>query len=210
MLGLMHRQILERTGAGALAVALFVASTACGRRSMDERNAPDDRSPRAETREPNTEQRTPTPADAADVSTIDGIIAALYEAVSFQPGGVSDWDRLRSLFHPDGRLIPPRGDEPALQVMDVERFIRLSTAYVDESGMRAQGFHEQEIGRRQDVFGNVAQVFSAYASRRTVDDPEPFARGVNAIQLVRDNGRWWVLSIAWDVETPENPVVGTR
>lgn len=58
-----------------------------------------------------------------DVASIDGIVEALYEAVSFEPGGSPDWERLASLFHPE---IPPHVDEtgsvPVLTVLwDEER-----------------------------------------------------------------------------------------
>src|SRR6185436_15645882 len=59
---------------------------------------------------------TPTPAPAAsaapslparpgDVDTIEHVVAALYEVIS-GPAGPRDWDRFRSLFHRDARLIP--------------------------------------------------------------------------------------------------------
>ena len=37
-------------------------------------------------------------------------------------------------------------------------------------------------------------------------EAEPFARGVNSIQLVRQDGRWWVVTILWDVERPDQPI----
>jgi hypothetical protein len=54
-------------------------------------------------------------------------------------------------------------------------------------------------------FGNIAQVFSSYESRHSVNDP-PFARGINSFQLVYDGTRWWIVSILWDEETPTNPI----
>ena len=47
---------------------------------------------------------------------------------------------------------------------------------------------------------------SAYESLYTPDDPEPFSRGVNTIQLLHDQDRWWVLSIAWSEEDEDNPI----
>lgn len=145
-------------------------------------------------------ERHPAPHD---VASIDAVIAAIYESVSFEPNRAPAWDRLAALFHPDGRLIPPRGDESeVLPVLSVEEFARLSTQYVDETGLRERGFYEREIGRETDRFGSVAHVFSAYESLHTPEDAEPFARGVNSIQLVWDRERWWVLTILWDAERP--------
>lgn len=78
-----------------------------------------------------------TPAVSEDVASVDAIVAAIYEAVSFEPNGMADWERLASLFHPDGRLIPPSGDESELRpVLSVEEFVQRSTEYAEEIGIR--------------------------------------------------------------------------
>lgn len=148
-----------------------------------------------------------TSPEPEDVASIEAIVAALYEAVSFEPNGRPDWKRFASLFHPDGRLIPPRGDETELlPVLSVEEFGRLSTEYAEEVGIRERGFYEREIGRETERFGDIAHLFSAYESFHTSDDAEPFSRGVNSIQLAWDRDRWWILTILWDVERPEAPI----
>ena len=42
---------------------------------------------------------------AADVASVDAIITALYDVISGPAGGKRDWDRFRSLFIPEARLI---------------------------------------------------------------------------------------------------------
>ncbi|MBI3765820.1 MAG: nuclear transport factor 2 family protein [Ignavibacteriales bacterium] len=143
----------------------------------------------------------------ADVMTVDGIVKALYESVSFVSGGQPDYDRLRSVFHPDGRLIPPKGEkETKVHVLDVETFITRSREYVVISGLERKGFAEKEIARRSQAFGSIVQLFSTYESRHVATDPIPIQRGINSIQLLKEGGRWWVVSILWDVERPNNPV----
>lgn len=73
-------------------------------------------------------------------------------------------------------------------------------------GLEQNGFFEREIGRSVDSFGRIAQVFSAYDSRRSVDDAKPFQRGINSIQLLHDGTRWWIVSVFWDSERAENPI----
>lgn len=144
---------------------------------------------------------------SADLASTDAIVRALYEAISFEPNGQPDWDRFASLFHPEGRLIPPRDEESGeLHVLGVEEFAERSSEYVERVGIREKGFSEREIGRETERFGNVAHLFSAYESRHTPDDSEPFSRGINSIQLVHDEIRWWVLSVLWDVERPGTPI----
>jgi len=146
--------------------------------------------------------RVPTPAPD-DVATIDGILAAVYGAISGPAGQPRDWDRFRSVLHPDARLIPtgptPTGSSAAT-VLTVEGYIERATP-----GLEQAGFFENEIGRRTDRYGNVVHLMSAYESLRTVDG-EPFARGVNSFQLFRDGDRWWVMTIFWEAESPGNPI----
>lgn len=69
-----------------------------------------------------------------------------------------------------------------------------------------QGFCERERVNRIDTFGNIAHVWSTYESRWGADDVEPFSRAINSFQLVRCDGRWWVVTIFWDAERPEKPI----
>jgi hypothetical protein len=43
-------------------------------------------------------------------------------------------------------------------------------------------------------------VWSTYESRTAADDPKPFVRGINSLQIVKARGRYWVASILWDDE----------
>lgn len=138
------------------------------------------------------------PADPADVASIDAIVAALYDVISGPAGEKRDWDRMRSLFSAGGRLMPlgPRG----LRVGGVEDYIRVSGPVLEE-----KGFFEREIGRTVEQYGGIAHVFSAYEARNSAGGPV-ILRGINSIQLARHGGRWWVVSVMWQAETPDNPI----
>lgn len=145
--------------------------------------------------------------DRQDFSSIDGIVKALYESVSFNAGGQPDYGRLRSLFRAGARLVPPRTEkETRLSVIDVDTFITRSSEYVVITGLERKGFIEKEVSRRSHSFGMMAQVFSTYESHQSSADSPPISRGINSIQLVKEGGRWWVVSIVWDVERPGNPI----
>ncbi len=147
---------------------------------------------------------TPSTARPQDVESVDAIIAALYDVISGPAGQKRDWDRFRNLFAPGARLIPT-GRRP-----DGSRVIRHMTPdeYATTSGpqLERNGFFEREIGRRTEEFGNITHLFSAYDSKRTAADSVPFARGINSIQLFNDGKRWWVVTIFWDSERPDNPI----
>jgi hypothetical protein len=148
------------------------------------------------------------PAAAAarteDVASIDAIIAALYDVISGPAGQKRDWDRFNSLFVAGARLIPtgrtPQGGVRH-RVMTPQEYAAMSGPVLEE-----RGFFEREIGRTMERFGNVAHVFSAYDSRNAQADPQPFARGINSIQLLQDGERWWVVTIFWDSERADNPI----
>lgn len=149
----------------------------------------------------------PAPADAASV---DAIVAALYASVSHGPDASADFDRMRGIYLYVGMFIPPkRAGASEFSVMDVdalEERLRKAAAERKEKGTPGTGFYEREIARRTDCFGNVCHVFSTYESRHSSTDAKPFERGINSIQLLRDGSRWWIASVAWDAERPDNPL----
>jgi hypothetical protein len=52
-----------------------------------------------------------------------------------------------------------------------------------------------------ELFGHVAQVFSIFEDRISVQDEEPVARGINCFQLVFHNDKWRIVSMIWDHES---------
>ena len=146
----------------------------------------------------------PPAASPADVASADAIIAALYDVISGPAGQKRDWNRFRSLFAPGARLIPTGGaaGQPARAlVWTPEEYVQRAGA-----GLEAGGFFERELGRTTEQFGRIMHAFSTYDSKRKADDAAPFMRGINSIQLLNDGTRWWILSVFWDSERPDNPI----
>jgi len=146
-------------------------------------------------------------ANFADVQSIDAIINAAYDGISGPAGKKRDWDRERSLYFPGARLIPVgmkpgRNDvDLAPNVLDIEGFIARVEPFFEK-----EGFYEKEIARRTEQFGNIAHAWSTYESRHDPNDPEPFMRGINSIQLFNDGNRWWIVNIYWQQESVEHPI----
>ena len=143
-------------------------------------------------------------ANPSDVASVDSTVAALYDVISGPAGKKRDWDRMRSLFIPGARLIPTgkrQSGEISSRVLTVEDYINGSSKALEEGG-----FFEKEIARRTELYGNIAHVFSTYDSRRKAEDPKPFARGINSIQLMNDGKRWWIVTVFWQGEGPDNPL----
>ena len=145
-----------------------------------------------------------TPVAApADVESIDAICKALYASISGPAGQARDWNRVRSLFHRHHKMLPIVRGRSGMQVVALT-----VDDYVQRSGpmLERDGFFEQEQARQVLQFGDLVHVWSTYAGRRALADAEPFLRGINSIQLVREVGRWWVLQIAWEQEADAGPI----
>ena len=143
-------------------------------------------------------------AKAEDVKSPEAVVAAVYSVISGGKGEQRDWDRMRSLFVPDARLIPSvtgkDGHTDAI-FLTVDGYIARSSGR-----MTADGFFERSIHNEMEQFGNIVQVWSTYESRHDPADEKPFARGINSFQLLKDGDRYWVVNIFWDSESPTKPI----
>lgn len=162
--------------------------------------APSARAQDADTARAEPPRSAPVPAD---VAAPDSIIAALYDVISGPAGEARDWDRFRSLFAEDARLltIAHQAGADQLLVLGVDDFIaRAGQAFVQN------GFFERELARETDRYAGVLHAFSTYAAYRTADAEEPIDRGINSIQLFYDGARWYIVTIFWDSEQSGTPL----
>lgn len=159
---------------------------------------------------PALSQEAPAPAAAAaahvpnpaDVETLDGIMAALYDVIS-GPAGPRDWDRFRGLFLPGavmGGAGPARDGVARLRLGTTDDYVRGSGAYFMENA-----FFEREVGRKVQTWGPLTQVLTAYETAETAGGPAT-QRGVNSVTLFNDGKRWWITSITWAGEGPDRPM----
>jgi hypothetical protein len=139
-----------------------------------------------------------------DVESINAIMKALYDVISGPAGQTRNWNRMRSLFLPEAKMVATgtsQTGEIVKRVMTVEDYITRNGPMLEKNG-----FFEQEIFRKQEVYGRIAHCFSTYAAKRNATDAAPFMRGINSIQLYNDGRRWWILSIFWQSESKETPL----
>ncbi len=138
------------------------------------------------------------------VTTIDSTIETLYSVISGEKGEARDWELFNYLFKPNAKLIPSGKKKDGgygIRYMTTEDYINTSGKWLFENG-----FYENELHRKTEVFGHIAQVFSTYESFQSKNDEKPFMRGINSIQLLNDGTRWWIVNIYWAQETEENPI----
>jgi hypothetical protein len=130
---------------------------------------------------------------------LDALIDEFYAIIS-GPAGPRDWSREREILHPQARLMRTGADEsgrPWIRVMTLDEYIADTAPF-----FAADDFHEVEVARRVDRFGNWAHVRSVYEAFVGPAAGETSTRGVNSIQLFHDGERWRVVSVLWDNERP--------
>lgn len=129
----------------------------------------------------------------SDVRSVDSIMKSLYEVISGDPGTPRDWDRFKNLFAPDARLVPTFKDKEG----KTRYRILTPDAYAELFQNRiTQGFHERELHRVTEEFGAIVHVFSTYETKETQTGPVQ-NRGINSIQLLKADDRYYILQIFW-------------
>jgi len=184
-----------------LAVVFWSAAALAQTASQPAASSPEKSQPQQTQALPDLASQVPPPR-ADDVKSLDALLVAIYDVIS-GPAGDRNWNRFRSLFAPQARFTTlNRNPDGSVTVtpLSEDEFIHLAGDL-----FKHQPFYEKAIVNQTQVFGNIAQVFSSYESRHAPNH-KPFERGINSIQLLNDGKRWWVLSILWDVERPDNPL----
>lgn len=142
------------------------------------------------------------PAKYTDVNDIPSIVLSMYTVIS-GPAGKRDWEKFRSLFNPQAKMAAmaslPNGSG-YYATMTPEDYIKNNGAFFEKTG-----FFEESLGQKVYQYGNLATVLSPYQFRLSRDGKIE-KRGVNYIQLAKENGRWWITNLSWQEETPENPI----
>lgn len=138
-----------------------------------------------------------------DAKTIDALIKASYEVVSGEKGAKRQWERDIYLHHPEAVYSYFDKQKGGQRTMTLQEFHKETDAMVFHTD-----FYESEINREVRVFGNIAHVWSTYETRLEKDGKVE-RRGINSIQLIYENDRWYILSWTFCGETDENIIPKT-
>ncbi|AHM62653.1 peptidase M61 domain protein [Flammeovirgaceae bacterium 311] len=150
-------------------------------------------------------EQNPVLISPDDVKSAEAVVKTLYEVIS-GPAGPRDWDRFNGLFKPDAlmaAMVPLQDGKLAFKAFKPNEYKEMNGPYFSNNG-----FFEEEIGREIKYFGEMAHVWSAYHFK-PAPDANPEQRGINSIQLVYDQGRWWISNILWNAERKDNPIPET-
>lgn len=136
-------------------------------------------------------------SEYADVKAqLDRLTSEFFRAVSFEPGEVPPYENIRGLFIDAGLLVKNTSTTP--EVSGVSQFIEPRLAMVRAGDLTR--FREAELSESTQIFGNVAQRFSAYEKSGTMKGVPFEARGMISTQFVATPGGWRMSAMAWDDE----------
>jgi len=139
----------------------------------------------------------------SSLKSVDGVIHALYDAISGPAGHERDWNSFRALFAENARMyisVPDKDNGGvALKTITPEQYAERNKTRLSDIG-----FNEDELYRITNTYGAGAQVFSTYESHYTNQNgEEEISQGINSIQLFFDGERYYVVSIFWDANAKD-------
>lgn len=138
-----------------------------------------------------------------DVKTIDALMKASYEVVSGEKGAKRQWERDNYLHHPKAVYSYLDREQQKQSTMTLQEFHKETDEMVFGTA-----FYESEVNREVRVFGNIAHVWSTYETRLQKDGKVE-RRGINSIQLIYENNRWYIISWTFCGENDKNMIPKT-
>jgi hypothetical protein len=137
-----------------------------------------------------------------DSAAIDAAIATFYQTLFFTSVDQNKYSNLPRLFTTQGVLISAAGDKPYFWT--VQQYVQLAADNFKKQKMETWG--EQETCSQTHIFGKIAQRFSTYKILYVAGGAETIRSGINAIQLIKENSKWLIASVAWDRASDTLPI----
>jgi Putative lumazine-binding len=124
-----------------------------------------------------------------DHKAIRAIIERQFGSLNWSPGTSANWSAFLGDFLPGASLYPAARPAKSQKPEEfVERMRELATT-------KLHSFKEDALGREISVFGNVAVAVCQITENET-----QVTQGIEMMLLVKTDGRWQVVSQAWDTE----------
>jgi hypothetical protein len=129
-----------------------------------------------------------------DLAQLDRLMREFYRVICFEEGGAPDYERMMALFSPHARItrVTPEG----IDHLDVKGFGGLVRELLELGAFTS--FHEREVGRIAHRYGRVYHIASAYETKAFPGALDYLERGVNSLQVLREQDGWRIVSLCWD------------
>ncbi|MGD8454373.1 MAG: alpha/beta fold hydrolase [Phycisphaerae bacterium] len=137
------------------------------------------------------------------LKAVEDVVAELYRRVTIEPGQSPAWDDVRALFQPEA-VIVLRTSRTNTSVFTLDGFIDDFDRFIERANARERGFSETIVQMQPLIFGDIAHVLVLYEAQLGGPDQHP-QRGVDSVELIRQNGRWRIVSVTNEICTPTRP-----
>jgi len=142
-----------------------------------------------------------SPDDA--LMTPEGVVAELYDLVTFDPGTSPDWDYAKTLFLPEAVVVLRTGRESTNQ-LTVDGWVADFERFIEDDNVVETGFIEAIVTTAPWVFKDIAHILVLYEAGFPNNDRRQY--GIDAISLVKKDSRWWIAGILNEIPDRDNPI----
>ena len=132
------------------------------------------------------------------------VVEELYRLVTFDAGTTPDWSRVRSLFAKEAVVVLRTGRD-AMTIFTLDGFVNDFVQFIEERDVEKAGFTERILKMKSTVYGDIAHVLVLFDSHIPGSERAP-RPGLDSFQLIRDAGRWTIISITNDRPSPGHPI----
>jgi hypothetical protein len=136
-------------------------------------------------------------AQDKDISAIEAIILRQFESLSWTAGAQADWEGFAADFSEHAALWPAA--RPAAP-QTVPAFVARMRGIAQTS---LTTFHEELLGSKIQIFGNVAVAIAAAEMTENATDTNC---NVEMLLLVKSEGAWRIVCQAWDRADAQRPI----
>lgn len=126
---------------------------------------------------------------------IKELIDNFYRIISGKVEENRNWNDFRTLFFTNAHLMSMRfnSNRECVSVpVDIESYILGLDKF-----LKTKDFYEYGFNYEINIWGNIAQVYSEYEAKKTLEDNEPIKKGVNLVQLINNGSGWKILNMLW-------------
>ena len=128
-----------------------------------------------------------------EIKLVNDTIDKLFAAISFENGMKPNMYKIKDLFIENGLMINYNEENP--QTFQVEDFINHFNSLFEEKIITS--LEDKEVHHKTKVYDRIAHRYSFYEARVSPEE-EPFAVGINSIQLIKVGNEWKISSMAWN------------
>ncbi len=137
-------------------------------------------------------------------NSAEGVVRELYDQVTFPKGTSPDWDKVSDLFVKDA-VVVLRTSRTAMSVFSREGFIDDFKAFIVRDKVEERGFEEKIIKMHKTEMGDMANIWVHFTADFP-DDKRPPQHGVDCMTLMKQDGKWKIVSITNEFVRPAAPL----